>query len=105
MKDDASRSLVERLAGHPGMGDSSRTAALTVVGWHVTSAAPTGCSDGGLTLELADGDDVARATVLVSWSRGQAYVLPLRCDSIVAERWLLSRDGERAVLAAFRRAA
>ncbi len=29
---DASRALVERLAGHRGLGQSSRTARLTVVG-------------------------------------------------------------------------
>lgn len=29
--DNASRALVERLAGHPGVGESSRTAKLTVV--------------------------------------------------------------------------
>lgn len=35
---DVSRALVERLAGHPGIGESSRTATLTVVNDTLTQA-------------------------------------------------------------------
>ena len=43
MKNDVSKALVERLAGHRGIGDSSRTARLTVIRAQVTRIIATAC--------------------------------------------------------------
>lgn len=98
---DASRALVERLAGHPGIGESSRTAELTVVGgngWHIDEASRN--PRGPMRVYLGRGEaEAAEADYEVVWQQGHAHVCLLRCTSRDAESWLLSADAERELLA------
>ncbi len=57
------RALVERLAGHPGIGESSRTARLTVVvpEWRIVDA--TSLGDGCYALTLLRGREDASVVV------------------------------------------
>lgn len=102
---DASRALVERLAGHLGIGESSRTARLTLVetrkaavrqltasdAWKVAHATDLG--DGVYALTLLAGD--ADATAVVSFDREGDLRID-QCTDESAERFLRSNDGEYA---------
>jgi hypothetical protein len=104
---DATRALVERLAGHPGIGESSRTAPLTVVGgngWRIDEASrnPTG----PVCIYLGRGEqEAAEAEYEVVWTRGDAHVLLLRCNSHDAESFLLTAEAERELLTIWRKRA
>ena len=72
MSHDPSRALVERLSGHPGLGESSRTAHLTVVSApavRILDAVDLGDDTFALTLSGGDG-------VVVEWPRGVLSDVP-----------------------------
>lgn len=111
-----SRALVERLAGHRGMGESSRRAELSLaerdasrarvealsayrekvrlalrVGWSVAHAQSLGDDTYALTLIAGERD----ATAIVGWVR-RGDVLDLVCEQCTdedAELWLTSLAG------------
>lgn len=103
-----SRALVERLAGHPGVGQSSRTARLTVSFRLAHSIAN---HDGTWTLlltrdgrELGDGD-MGDEAVEVYWSRTAEAFRCCEWSSLDAANWLEgTQAGQDAAFAAQRSA-
>lgn len=104
---DVSRGLVERLAGHPGIGSSSRTAQLSVMErgqarvrkltendpWKVAHATDLG--DGCHALTLISGDGADDATAIVRWDRFENMHVDA-CTDESARTFLCSSDGEYA---------
>jgi hypothetical protein len=93
------RALVERLAGHLGQGESSRTAVLTELRWRIRRAQRLTSSPGRYVLSLERGDD--QATVLVDLE-GEGAGARVRLGRVtsshgeyvrhVAHRWLMDHE-------------